>query len=613
MSHSNKRSIATGLGLSAASLGAIGSPSSLADIQHQQHRDQHYPDQTPVYQQPQHQATSQVASPSHSASNRAKAFAPAPASTASASSAMSGFDSQTPKKGDFNMQLQQATPTHSSSSQQQHNMSVLPNTLLPGASSSSRPPTGATTYSAPQTIPTMPPPINTNQQQYTPRPPTLNSQHSHSRSSPAGLDQKYIAFSTTPTKAYNSVTPSSSHSPLGLADIRPRTNSDLLNRTGAQSAALYDYGPSQTNCSYMAPWAAYSFDWCKWPVPNGNSCGKMAIGSYLEDPHNFIQIVDTQIAPQDQSTMGGPAYGIDYVKIAEATCAYPVTRISWEPPSSSKQSTDLLATSGDHLRLWSLPSSSQPAMLSNNINRSASVNVRDPPTSKLQPLALLSNSKTPEHTAPLTSLDWNTLSPKLIITSSIDTTCTIWDIPTLTAKTQLIAHDKEVFDVRFCAGSVDVFVSCASPTKSSAAGLPASPPLLRLAASPHDAHLLATFAAESNIVRILDARQPGTALLELRGHSASLNSIEWNPSRRGMLASGGDDSQVLVWDLLNSGNGASLNGGVQGEAQAKGPSASWRSDYEVNNISWAPQSALTGQGGDWLGVCAGKGVWGVKL
>jgi WD repeat-containing protein 68 len=48
----------------------------------------------------------------------------------------------------------------------------------------------------------------------------------------------------------------------------------------------------------------------------------------------------------------------------------------------------------------------------------------------------------------------------LIITSSIDTTCTIWDIPSLTAKTQLIAHDKEVYDVRFCAQSTDVFVSC---------------------------------------------------------------------------------------------------------------------------------------------------------
>lgn len=137
-----------------------------------------------------------------------------------------------------------------------------------------------------------------------------------------------------------------------------------------------------------------------------------------------------------------------------------MTRILWEPPSSQKQSTDLLATSGDHLRLWSLPNSQQSHQTSNSITRPS--NQRDPPVAKLSPLALLSNSKSPEHTAPITSLDWNTVSPSLIITSSIDTTCTIWDIPTLTAKTQLIAHDKEVYDVRFCANSVDVFVTCGS-------------------------------------------------------------------------------------------------------------------------------------------------------
>jgi WD repeat-containing protein 68 len=172
-----------------------------------------------------------------------------------------------------------------------------------------------------------------------------------------------------------------------------------------------------------------------------------------------ITILDTQIVPQEVTTPGAPSYSLEYTRVAEATCAYPVTRILWEPPIAQKQSTDLLATSGDHLRLWSLPQSTGPVVTS-TITRSSSVNQRDPATPKLTPLALLSNSKTPEHTAPLTSLDWNTLSPKLIITSSIDTTCTIWDIPTLTAKTQLIAHDKEVFDVRFCAGSVDVFVSC---------------------------------------------------------------------------------------------------------------------------------------------------------
>ena len=149
---------------------------------------------------------------------------------------------------------------------------------------------------------------------------------------------------------------------------------------------------------------------------------------------------------------------LEFTKVAEATHTYPVTRLLWEPPSSQKQSTDLLATSGDHLRLWSLPSDTPSGAAA--MSPSSTIGRREQVTTKLTPLALLSNSKTPDHTAPLTSLDWNTVSPSLIITSSIDTTCTIWDIPSLTAKTQLIAHDKEVYDVRFCANSMDVFVSC---------------------------------------------------------------------------------------------------------------------------------------------------------
>lgn len=347
----------------------------------------------------------------------------------------------------------------------------LPGALQPAGGS--RPPV-FTAYTAPTTIPTMQSqPLQNNASQYAP-PSRTNTLHSHSRSSPSvGTIEgasKYIPFNQTPAqtpttsnpKAYNlsnAQTPSQgagpSHSPLNLTDIRSRAISDA--NEGPQGTAFISYSEQPTNSNYLAPFPTYAFDWCKWPV-QGSGAGKIAVGSYLEDPHNFIQILDTHITPQDVNAPGQAPYGIEYSKAAEATCAYPVTRILWEPPSSQKSSTDLLATSGDHLRLWSLPAPSTPH--SSHINRSASVNIRDPAPQKLQPLALLSNSKTPEHTAPLTSLDWNTLSPKLIITSSIDTTCTIWDIPTLTAKTQLIAHDKEVFDVRFCAGSVDVFVSC---------------------------------------------------------------------------------------------------------------------------------------------------------
>ena len=374
-----------------------------------------------------------------------------------------------------------------------------------------------------------------------------------------------------------------------------------------------------------------------------------------------IQILDSHITPtpQDVYAPGSSKYSLEFNKVAEATHSYPVTRLLWEPPSSQKQSTDLLATSGDHLRLWSLPSETQANPGSSINNRS-----RDQPPTKLTPLALLSNSKTPDHTAPLTSLDWNTVSPSLIITSSIDTTCTIWDIPSLTAKTQLIAHDKEVYDVRFCANSVDVFVSCGQdgsvrmfdlrslehstiiyePTGTdekgelrfslgpivctnmyladAAAGrtsptaqqqtMSNPPPLLRLATSPHDAHLLATFAQDSGIIRILDVRQPGQALLELRGHNGSINCLEWSPSRRGTLASGGDDCQVLLWDLINSSTGAPPTNGNPQNDGGRSPVASWECEYEIGNLGWVPpmQGADTGE---WLGISAGRGVWGTRV
>ena len=104
-----------------------------------------------------------------------------------------------------------------------------------------------------------------------------------------------------------------------------------------------------------------------------------------------------------------------------------------------------------------------------------------------------------------------------------------------------------------------------------------------------------------------------------------------------MLASGGDDSMVLYWDLMNAQNGAhvptaaSINGaggatspyrpstsesGSQGATpNIKGPAASWRCDFEVANVSWAPPTGnpTSSQAGEWLGVAGGRAVWGVKL
>lgn len=76
--------------------------------------------------------------------------------------------------------------------------------------------------------------------------------------------------------------------------------------------------------------------------------------------------------------------------------------------------------------------------------------------------------------------------------------------------------------------------------------------------------------------------------------------------QRGLLASGADDSCVMLWDLMGSSATSGPVPGQQSSGQERGPSASWDCGYEVSNISWAPVSGT-------LGVCGGKGIWGVQL
>ena len=192
----------------------------------------------------------------------------------------------------------QATP------QGNHQSTLSVGASLPGSLQPGRP-GASSSITAPSTIPTLPS-IQNSGQSFTnsSRPSTASHAHSHSRSSPAGIDSlKYSPFVNTPETAKYATPPShrytssqttpgdSTYSPLGLADIRPLGDSGL---DGPQSANPYSsegYPDFPTTSNYLAPWPVYAYDWCKWPVqqPNsGGTAGKMAIGSYVEDGHNFV-------------------------------------------------------------------------------------------------------------------------------------------------------------------------------------------------------------------------------------------------------------------------------------------------------------------------------------
>jgi WD repeat-containing protein 68 len=213
-------------------------------------------------------------------------------------------------------QLSPLHPPHPSQS-----ANSVPNVLQPAGGTSPRPhPISSNTE---PTIPTIQPPQPAPTQHYqqslaaaaSPRssntPPKtsldINMAHSYSRSSPgAGYDGSSSAYhSYTPTtpgggpsSANHFMSPSEmkynapgsqrniSNTPLGLADIRPRADSSMSD--SGPAALGYDIAHTQPGTSnYLAPWAIYAFDWCKW-APQGNGAGKLAVGSYLEDGHNFV-------------------------------------------------------------------------------------------------------------------------------------------------------------------------------------------------------------------------------------------------------------------------------------------------------------------------------------
>ncbi|RVW41261.1 Protein transparent TESTA GLABRA 1 [Vitis vinifera] len=250
---------------------------------------------------------------------------------------------------------------------------------------------------------------------------------------------------------------------------------------------------------------------------------RIAIGSFIEELSNRVDIVSF-----DEDALAirtHPSLSFDH--------PYPPTKLMFHP--NSRTSPDHLASSGEYLRLWE---------------------VRD---NSIQPLSVLNNSKTSEFCAPLTSFDWN----------------------------ELIAHDKEVYDIAW--GEAGVFASVSADgsvrifdlrDKEHSTIIYESPqpdtPLLRLAWNKQDVRYMATILMDSNKIVILDIRSPTMPVAELERHRASVNAISWAPQSSRHICSGGDDSQALIWELptLAGPNGID-------------PMSVYLASSEINQLQWS--------------------------
>lgn len=320
---------------------------------------------------------------------------------------------------------------------------------------------------------------------------------------------------------------------------------------------------------YDAPWTVYSMNWSIRP----DKRFRLALGSFVEEYNNKVQIVSL-----DEDTS-------EFTAKSTFDHPYPTTKIMWIPDAKGVF-PDLLATSGDYLRVW---------RVSDNDTRLE---------------CLLNNNKNSDFCAPLTSFDWNEVDPNLLGTSSIDTTCTIWGLETGQVlgrvnvvsghvKTQLIAHDKEVYDIAFsrAGGGRDMFASVGADGSVRMFDLrhlehstiiyedPQHHPLLRLGWNKQDPNYLATMAMDALEVVILDVRVPCTPVARLNNHRACVNSIAWAPHSSCHICTAADDHQALIWDIQSM------------PRAIEDPILAYTASGEINQIQWSSTQP------DWIAIC----------
>lgn len=298
--------------------------------------------------------------------------------------------------------------------------------------------------------------------------------------------------------------------------------------------------------TYNAPWLIYGMNWSV----RADHKYRLAFGSFLEEYANKVQIVQLD---EENST---------FTQKASFDHPYPTTKIMWLP-SEATDKPDLLGTTGDYMRIWEVT-----------------------PNNGVRQKCTLNNSKNTEFCAPLTSFDWNRTDPNIIGTSSIDTTCTIWDLETQCAKTQLIAHDKEVFDMAFASGT-HIFASVGadgSVRMFDLRNLEHSTiiyesknyvPLLRLNWNKQDPNYLAAIMMDSPVAIVLDVRMPSLPVVQLRGHSSCINSLDWAPHSSCHIATAGDDKQAFIWDLRPM------------PKEIEDPLLAYNAEVEINQLCWS--------------------------
>jgi WD repeat-containing protein 68 len=246
---------------------------------------------------------------------------------------------------------------------------------------------------------------------------------------------------------------------------------------------------------------------------------------------------------------------------------FPANKVIWYPCEDTA-APDIMATSGEHINIWEVGAGGCAHRA-----------------------ALVSKSK---FRAPLTSFDWSLATPNLMVASSIDASCTVWDFVAQKMISQMIVGTDEVYDISFSAernifaqvsgdGALRQFDIRNSQNADLLYQTGDRNPIVKLAWNRKDKNYIGLVEMDKKHITLVDCRRMGV-VSKLEHHQDSVNAICWAPHTSTHICSVGDDKQALIWDLSNS------------QEVNKSPLLEYTSEDPISNLCW---SLLQN---DWLSI-----------
>ena len=256
---------------------------------------------------------------------------------------------------------------------------------------------------------------------------------------------------------------------------------------------------------------------------------------------------------------------------SQVKCEFPVSSILFSPHEENK---NLLISTSDILSVYSYEQE--------QLN-----------------LQVAFRSKTKNYNGPLTSCDWSRANNAIIGVSSVDHTCSIWDLNKREQKYMIIAHDKEVYDISLgqdeftfmstgADGSVRLFDSRTANSSSIIFETRDESPMIRLKWNSVNPNFILTVIVDKNEIYILDQRKLNAPYGILKVHTNVVNNAIWAPQSNSNLISVSDDKSALLWDIY---------------CDSEKPEEyimKYEAENEIENVAWGEVTQ------NWIGIIDGN-------